>query len=80
MDATEFKAALVTLWGGDWRTKAPTALEVSLSTLDRYANGHTTVFGPAAVAVRLMLEHEVRRERQRQCERDYRARKRSAPR
>lgn len=77
MTAAEFKAALQFLWGDTWRQRAPTEFDTTSSTIDRWANGHAAVPGPAGRLVEKLLADEKARVTQRGYERAYQKRRRA---
>lgn len=56
MTAQELVEAGERLFGQHWRQPLATALRVDISTLRRWASGKDEVPGPAALAVRLLVE------------------------
>mgnify|MGYP006341952693 FL=1 len=55
MNAAQFRFALEQLFGEGWRKKAREWLDVSESTLDRWASGQIEPIGPAIAAVQAQL-------------------------
>ena len=64
-------------FGPEWRLKAPEALGVSMSTVDRYIHGHTPIPMATKLAAELLAKQEHARQRQRQSERAYKKRRRA---
>lgn len=62
MDAPEFKAGCVEMWGESWRPAAVKAFDVNDSTIDRWANGQAKVHPSAAKLLeKLLADHRRRR-------------------
>ena len=55
MNAAQFRFALEQLFGDGWRKKSREWLNVSESTMDRWATGHIEPIGPAIAAVQAQL-------------------------
>jgi hypothetical protein len=64
----DFERKLMFLWALRWRADAPKELGVSLSTLDRYVNGHVRASRTALAALDLKVEQEEARRAQRAAE------------
>lgn len=79
MNADEFKAGLIQLYGDEgWQAKAVAAFGMDAATMRRWWNGHSAkVPGVAAKLLEHLLAAEARRRRQRKYEKVARAKRRS---
>lgn len=56
MTAEELRRAGETLYGEGWRRALAAVMDIDVATLRRWTSGKKLVPGPAALAVRLMLQ------------------------
>lgn len=75
MNAAEFKAKCVQLWGAEWRPRAVDAFGVNDSTIDRWANGSAKIHPAAARLMDRIVADEGRRENDRRRVRKHRSSK-----
>lgn len=77
MTAAEFKRGILSLWGGTWRERAPLEFDTTISSLDRWANGHAAVPGPAGRLLERLLEIEAAKAKNAAHVRAYKRRRRA---
>lgn len=80
MNAADFKAGLVALWGDDWRKEAPGAFGVNVTTIDRWVTpegkpNHAKVHPTAVKLLEQLQAAAARRAAQRKREDRHRAKK-----